>query len=192
MRLIASCLSLACLAVLSGAALAADVEVGGKAPDFKATGTDGKAYSLAKMGDAKAVVVCFTCNHCPVAVAYEDRFINFTKKYAKQGVKFVAINVNPEDLEAMKTRVEEKGFNFPYLKDASGDSAKAFGAQVTPHMFLLDKNRKLAYAGAFDDNMDATQVSANYLVDAVDAVLAGKTPKTTRTRPVGCRIRISP
>jgi peroxiredoxin len=169
---------------------AAELEVGAKAPDFKGLpGTDGKEYSLGEMKDAKAVVVCFTCNQCPVAVAYEDRFVEFTKKYEGKGVKFVAINANKasEDLAAMKTRAEEKGFNFPYVYDKSGASATEYGARVTPHLFVIDGNGKIAYVGAFDDKQN--NPSKHYVADAVDAVLAGKTPEVTKTKAVGCGIR---
>src|SRR5262245_6623221 len=102
------------LIALAAPAFAAELEIGAKAPSFSALpGVDGKDCSLDGMKDAKVVVVCFTCNNCPVAVAYEDRFVAFQKKYGEKGVKFVAINANKnsEDLAVMKTRAEEKGFN---------------------------------------------------------------------------------
>lgn len=179
------------LTLVASTVFAAGVEVGQKAPDFKAVGVDGKEYTLGSFKDAKAVVVCFTCNHCPVAVAYEDRFIDFAKAYAEKGVKFIAINVNPESMDEMKARAEEKGFNFPYAQDEAGSSAKAYGAQVTPHIFLLDKDGKVAYVGAYDDSPnDASEAKESYLRNAVDAVIAGKTPEVTKTRAVGCGIRI--
>jgi peroxiredoxin len=171
-------------------AFAAELEVGAKAPDFKSLpGTDGKSYSLADMKDAKVVVVCFTCNQCPVAVAYEDRFVEFNKKYAGKGVKFIAINANKssEDLAAMKTRAEEKGFNFPYVFDKSGESATKYGATVTPHIFVLDQNRSVAYVGAFDDKQN--NPTKSYLTDAVDALLAGKKVEVANTKAFGCGIR---
>jgi peroxiredoxin len=140
-------LAIAVMATLAASVALADVKVGDKAPEFKDIPTvEGKKLALTDAKDAKAVVVCFTCNNCPVAVAYEDRFVAFTKKYADKGVKFIAINVNSgEDMEKMKQRAEEKGFNYPYAYDANGDSAKAYGAKVTPHIFVLDKDRKVAY-----------------------------------------------
>ena len=72
---------------------AAPPKVGDKAPNFKAVGVDGKTVTLANAKGAEVVVVCFTCNRCPVAVDYEDRFIAFVKKYSKKGVKFIALNV---------------------------------------------------------------------------------------------------
>src|SRR5438874_5897148 len=160
---------------LCAPAWSAELEIGAHAPAFKALpGVDGKSYSLADMKDAKVVVVCFTCNICPVAVGYEDRFVEFSKKYAGKGVKFVAINANrkTEDLAVMKTRAEEKGFNFPYVFDKSGELATEYGARVTPHVFVLDQNRNVAYVGAFDDDQD--KPSKSYVKDAVDALIAGK------------------
>jgi peroxiredoxin len=170
------------------ASVFAAVKNGEAAPDFKAKGVDGKDYSLTNSKDAKVTVLCFTCNVCPVAVAYEDRFIEFAKKYHDKGVNFVAINVNStEDISAMKQRAEEKGFNFPYAYDESGDSARAYGARVTPHLFVLDSKGKVQYQGAFDDNQG--KPTKHYVADAVEAVLAGKTPAVTETRAVGCGIK---
>src|SRR5437867_5574622 len=163
------------LVLLCAPAYSAELEIGAKAPEFKnLPGVDGKSYSLGDMKDSKVVVVCFTCNNCPVAVAYEDRFVEFSKKYAGKGVKFVAINANrrTEDVAAMKTRAEEKGFNFPYVFDKSGKLATEYGARVTPHIFVLDQNRNVAYVGAFDDDQD--KPSKGYVKDAVDALLSGK------------------
>jgi len=178
------------LALLCAPAYSAELEIGAKAPEFKnLPGVDGKSYSLGDMKDAKAVVVCFTCNICPVAVAYEDRFVEFTKKYADKGVKFVAINANrkTEDISAMKTRAEEKGFNFPYTFDASGKLATEYGARVTPTLYVLDNNRNLVYVGSFDDKQ--TGPTKNYVEDAVKAVLAGKKVEFTNSKAFGCGVQ---
>jgi peroxiredoxin len=184
-RMLSAALALT-LVFVAGTAFA-QTKPGDKAPEFKATGVDGKEYVLPK--DAKATVVCFTCNQCPVSVAYEDRFIEFTKKYKEKGVQFIAINVNyTEDLTAMKERSEEKGFNFPYAFDATGDSARAYGATRTPHLFVVDSNGKIAYVGAFDDSM--TKPVKGYVANAVDAVLKGEAPKEASTNAVGCGIKL--
>jgi peroxiredoxin len=178
------------LLALCAPAYAAELEIGTKAPDFKGlAGVDGKDYNLADLKDAKVVVVCFTCNICPVAVGYEDRFVEFNKKYASKGVKFIAINANKktEDLAFMKIRSEEKGFNFPYVFDKSGQLADQYGARVTPHLFVLDQNRSVAYVGAFDNSQNGP--TKHYVVDAVDALLAGKKVETTNTKALGCTIQ---
>jgi hypothetical protein len=94
----------------------------------------------------------------------------------------------------MKERAKKKEFNFPYLHDDSQDSARAYGAEKTPSVFLLgtadkDGARKIAYMGAVDNHDEETKATKRYLRDAIDAVLAGKTPATTETKPLGCGIR---
>jgi peroxiredoxin len=176
------------LVALCAPSYSAELEIGAKAPEFKALpNVDGKEYTLSEMKD-KVIVVCFTCNNCPVAVAYEDRFVEFQKQYANKGVKFIAINANrrTEDLDKMKTRAEEKGFNFPYVFDKTGKLATEYGARVTPHIFVLDQDRKVAYVGSFDDSQQ--KPTANYVADAVDALLTGKKVETTKTKAFGCGI----
>lgn len=167
--------------------------VGDEAPAWKdLEGTDGKHHSLGEYAAAKAVVVVFTCNRCPVAVAYEDRIVAIASDYQDKGVDVVAINVNnteADKLPAMKQRAEEKGFNFDYLYDPSQEIGRSYGAAVTPHVFLLDGDRHVAYIGAIDDNMDSSKASQHFLRDAIDAVLAGSKPQTDSTKPVGCGIR---
>lgn len=163
------------------------------APDFQGIiGVDDKEHTLADYKQAKLVVVVFTCNHCPVAVAYEDRLIALQKQYKDKGVQLVAVNVNnlPADrLEEMKIRTKEKGFNFPYLYDATQKMGHDYGAKVTPHVFLLDQDRKIAYMGAVDDNMKADKVEKHYLRDALEALLAGKKPPVESTKAFGCSIK---
>ena len=151
-----------------------------------------RKHSLAELEDAKAIVVVFTCNHCPVAKAYEDRLVALYNDYKDKGVEVVAINVNngeSDRLPAMKTRAEEKGFEFAYLYDPSQAIGRAFGATVTPHAFVLDGERHVVYMGAIDDDMKAEKASTHYVRDAVDAVLAGEAPATAETKPAGCGIQ---
>ena len=186
-------LALAGLVLSAPSGYAAVPKIGDKAPDWSGIiGVDGKEHKLADYKKVKAVVVVFTCNHCPVAVAYEDRLIALQKDYKKKGVQLVAVNVNniPADrLEPMKVRAREKKFNFPYLYDSSQKSGKDYGAVKTPHVFLLDKDRKLAYVGAIDDSMRPDKVKTHYLRDALDAVLAGKPVEKPETNAVGCGIK---
>ena len=99
------------------------MEVGTPAPPFALPATDGKTYSLATFADAPALVVVFTCNHCPYSKAVEDRLVALQRDYAPRGVRLVAINPNddvayPDDsFTAMVERAKQKGFNFPYLRD---------------------------------------------------------------------------
>ena len=166
------------------------LEIGDAAPNFTVVDTEGEELTLQNAGkDADVVVVCFTCNRCPIAIAYEDRFIDFNKSFANKGIVFVALNCNnkSENLEVMKQRAEEKGFNFTYAFDESGHAAKKYDAHVTPEMFVIHKGN-VVYHGAFDD--DLSDPRKHYVKDAVDAILAGNKPAVAETTPFGCGIRL--
>ena len=175
-------------------------DIGDVATDFKLKNIDGNMVSLADFDDAKGFIVIFTCNTCPYAVRYEDRIIALNKKYAVKGYPVIAIMPNntvvmPGDrMEAMKARAVSKGFTFPYLLDEGQKIYPQYGATKTPHVYVLEKTKKgniVKYIGAIDDNYkDATLVNTKYVENAVDALLEGKEIKDTKTRAIGCTIKI--
>lgn len=171
------------------------LSVGDAAPEWKGlAGTDGQKHSLADLAGNDAIVVCFTCNTCPYSVDYEGRLIVLAKKFAADGGKcaLVAINANnvkDDQLPAMQQRAKDKGFNFPYLRDETQETAKAYGATFTPEFIVLNKERKVVYLGAMDDSPDGKNVTKRYVEDAVAAALAGKAPETAETPAVGCAVR---
>jgi peroxiredoxin len=172
---------------------AAKLSIGDAAPDWSGIkGTDDKEHGLSEYKDAKLVVLVFTCNTCPVAQAYQDRLVAIQKDYKDKGVQVVAINCNNirgDSLEDMKKRAKEKDFNFPYLHDSSQKSGHDYDATTTPHVFVLDKDRKLVYVGAVDDNMNAAKVKTKYLAEALDALVDGKEPPKAVTQQFGCTIK---
>lgn len=165
------------------------LEVGAEAPAFSVTGADGQAVTLEKATeDSELVVVVFTCNSCPVAKAYEQRLVDFDKKYQTQKVNLIAINSNTktEDLEAVKKKSTDDSLNYVYAFDATGQAAKDFKASVTPEVFVI-QDGKIAYHGAFDDSLKSP--TKHYLANAVDALLADKQPETVSTKAFGCGIK---
>ncbi len=174
--------------------------IGETAADFKLKNIDGKMVSLADFKDAKGFIVIFTCNHCPYAIAYEDRIIALDKKYKPLGYPVIAINPNdpaaqPEDsFDLMKVRAKEKGFSFPYLLDEGQKVYPVYGATKTPHVFLLNKeNGKniVKYIGTIDNNYeDANDADEHYVQDAVDALIAGKSITKANTVAIGCTIKV--
>ena len=168
------------------------LSINDKAPAWKdLPGIDGKTHSLANI-KKKAVVVVFTCNSCPYAVDYEDRLLALYEKNKKLDVQIIAINVNkvPEDLpDKMKARAKKKGFQFPYLYDETQKIARDYGATYTPEFFVLNKDRKIVYMGAMDDNTDAKKVKHQYVQSAIDSVLTGKPIAKKETVAIGCRVR---
>ena len=174
-------------------------KIGDFATDFKLKGVDGNTVSLADF-DAKGYIVIFTSNHCPFAVAYEDRIIAIDKKYKSKGFPVIAINPNdpeiqPKDnFEAMKVRAKEKGFTFPYLLDEGQKVYPSYGATKTPHVFLLKKTPKgnqVMYIGAIDDNHeDESEVKEKYLENAIEAIIQNKKPSPDFTKAIGCTIKV--
>jgi peroxiredoxin len=174
---------------------ATGVPLGEVAPSFELPDTEGARHSLEGAGDAGATVVVFTCNHCPYALAWHDRTLAVARDYADRGVRFLAINSNdaqryPADsYEAMRERVRAQPWPLPYLHDESQEVARAFGAKVTPDVFVLDSQRRLRYRGAPDGDYSDPSQNAAWLREAIEAVLAGREPSPAETKPVGCSVK---
>jgi peroxiredoxin len=142
------------------------------ATDFELPATDGSRHSLSG-ADAAATVVYWTCNHCPYALAWEDRM------HA----------VSRDSPAAMAERAAAEDWPHPFLYDESQDVARAWGAERTPHVFVLDADLELRYEGAPDGDYDDESRDAEWLRGALDAVLAGERPPQAKTDPVGCTIK---
>lgn len=171
------------------------LNIGDAAPAWsKLPGTDGKDHSLTDYKDKDIVVLVFTCVSCPTAVDYEDRINELAKRHGgdKGKVAVVAVCVNrvKEDLlPALTERAKKREFAFDYLYDESQKIAKDYGAIFTPEFYVLNKDRKIAYMGAMDDQVDANKVTKKYLDDAIAATLKGESPTIKETIAKGCRVR---
>jgi peroxiredoxin len=180
--------------------------IGSPAPAFSLPGVDGKTYTLDSFADSPVLVVLFTCNHCPTAQAYEERFKKLHTDYSGRGVAVVAISPNDplavrldelgytdlsDSFEDMKVRARDHAFPFPYLYDGETQAtSRAFGVLATPHVFVFDRDRKLRYQGRFDDQ-EVKPVTKRDALDAVDALLAGKPVPVETTRVFGCSTKWS-
>jgi thiol-disulfide isomerase/thioredoxin len=146
-------------------------------------------------GDGKLSVIIFTCNQCPYAKAFEPRIIEVAKQYQPKGVVFYAIDPNDdarysvESLPEMKARAMEKGYPFPYLKDGNSAIARAYGARVTPHVYLIDGKGTLRYRGYVDDSAKPEERKTTGLTNALDDLLAGRQVANNATRAFGCTIK---
>jgi peroxiredoxin len=171
------------------------IALGAPAPAFSLPTAAGGTADLAALADREAVVVVFSCNHCPYVRAWEDRLNDVARDYAPRGVAVVAVNANdatthPGDaFPEMVARAREMGFVFDYAHDESQQVARAYGAERTPEVFLLDRDRRVAYHGAIDDSVEPGGVRTRYLRDALDAVLAGQAPPVADTPAVGCTVK---
>ena len=169
--------------------------IGDVATDFNLKNVDGSMVSLAGIENAKGYIVTFTCNECPFSKLYEDRLIALNNKYAPKGYPVIAINPNSPENEkegyaAMQTRSEDKGFTFPYLVDEGQKIYPQYGAVRTPHVFLLDAERKVQYIGTIDDNAKSPEdVNVKFVENAIEALEKGEKPETTLTKAIGCPIK---
>ena len=172
------------------------LQIGERAPYFSLKGTDSKIYSLADFQGANALVVLFTCNHCPYAQAYESRIVELAQQGRERGVKFVGICSNDpvgypqDDFASMVDKSKQLGYPFPYLCDETQITARAYDAQCTPEAYLFDSQFKLQYHGRIDDNyQNPALVEQHELADAINSVLAGKSPNPQLTPAIGCSIK---
>jgi thiol-disulfide isomerase/thioredoxin len=173
-----------------------EIELGSPCPAFTLPAASGGVVGRDDFADVPVFGVFFSCNHCPYAKAIEGRLIELEKDYRDLGFRFVVISVNdatshPEDsFDNMKKRAAERGYAFPYLYNEDQTLARALGAVCTPDLYVFDRDRRLAYHGRLDDSpMDPSKVKRRELRDAVDALLAGKTPATTQNPSIGCSIK---
>jgi peroxiredoxin len=170
--------------------------LGDKAPDFELPATNGKTYRLSDFDDAPVLVVFFTCNHCPYVIGSDEVTRATVEKFTAEGVRFVGINSNsPNTYEEdsfphMVERMEKLQFPWLYLYDATQSVARAYGALRTPHFYVFDGERKLVYTGAGVDNpRDTSQMTVNYLDEALAEVVAGKPVSRPQTNPIGCNVK---
>lgn len=168
--------------------------------DFTLPAVDGSMVSLKDFSHSKAIIVVFTCNHCPYAVAYEERLKKLHNTYMPKGVPLIAISSNdarryPQDsFERMKFRARNKNFEFPYLYDESQEVAKAFGAKRTPEVYILqaqnDQLWQILYSGAIDDNYKNEQfVQKSYVFESLNELLMQGHLNPWHTQSIGCSIK---
>ena len=165
------------------------------APDFgNLLGVDGERYSLSSFQDKRLLILLFISNGCPTVKACQDRMIEIQKDYGAKSVQLLALNSNnpylsPADTYAeMVLRVQEKGFNFPYVKDEERTVARYYGAVCTPHAFLLDDERRLRYKGRIDDSRNPDRVTISDLRNAIEDLLSNRSVGVPETTPFGCSI----
>ncbi|MGA2834670.1 MAG: redoxin domain-containing protein [Terracidiphilus sp.] len=176
--------------------------LGSPAPDFALPGVDGKIHKLSDYAKSPALVVVFTCDHCPIAQMYEQRIEQLYEEYGKRGAAVVAIQGNDpkaltideldssdisDTLDEMKIRVQYKHLHYPYLYDGATQAVtRKYGPQATPHVFIFDKDRRLRYEGRMDNSYRIEMVKTQDARNAIDALLTNKEVAVTHTPVFGC------
>ena len=194
-------LAAAALALPFAATEAATPEIGKTAPDFEATDISGNPFKLSDhKGDI--VVIEWTNHECPFVVKHYDsgNMQKLQKETTEKGVKWVSINSsapgrqgNVTAEEAQKVIKEQEAAPTVAILDPSGEIGKLYDAKTTPHMFVVDKEGVLAYAGAIDSDSSPRQKgiegAENYVTAAVDELIAGKEVSKSQTQPYGCSVK---
>lgn len=167
--------------------------------NFSLPNIDLRHVSLNDYPEARGFIIVFTCNHCPYAIAYEERLKDLDQEFRPQGYPLIAINSNdptkyPQDsFENMQVRAQSKGFQFPYLFDESQEIASTYGAQRTPHVFILrktDEGLTKVYEGAIDDNYQSPHlVQQAYVADYLRRLIQTGDSPFMQTRAIGCTIK---
>lgn len=172
------------------------LKIGEQAPNFYLPATDGGMYGLNDFNTHDALVIFFTCNHCPYVKNSDEVIRKTAEKYLLKNVAFIAINSNsentyPEDsFEHMVERMESNKFPWVYLYDKSQDVARAYGAMRTPHFYIFNKNRNLIYTGrGLDSPRDISKMKINNLEIALEEYLSGRPISIPLTNPIGCNVK---
>ena len=172
--------------------------LGMKASSFRLPDVvSGRSVSLDDFKSAPALLVMFTCNHCPYVKHVREQLAQLARDYQACGVAVVGISSNdvaqfPDDgPESMKQEVRTVGYTFPYLYDEDQEVAKQYRAACTPDFFVFDKDRRLVYRGQMDDSRPSSgrPVTGKDLRAALDAVLAGHQVSADQKPSMGCNIK---
>jgi peroxiredoxin len=183
-------LATALLITCSSGAQLKPLPLGAAAPGFNLKDQNGQDHALASY-KGKIVVLDFCSIECPYSRGVDPNFQELATAYAPKGVVFLGIDshktVTPEQIKKYAT---ENKLDHPILKDLGNTYADAIGAARTPEFFILDKDHKLVYHGAFDDRKVPEQKGAAcYVKDALEDTLAGRPVKTPQVDAWGCSIK---
>ena len=174
------------------------LEIGQDAPllDYKMKNISGEDVTLNQIKEENGLLVIFSCNTCPFVLKWEDRYPILASQCRTGKIGMIAVNSNEakrdgdDSMEKMKAHATEKGYDFFYTVDVKSKLAYAFGAKHTPEIFLFDKDLKLTYTGAIDDNLKkAADVKNHYLEDAIKNQINGKPINPNKTKAIGCSIK---
>jgi thiol-disulfide isomerase/thioredoxin len=163
--------------------------IGQPAPNFELKDLSGKLHAL-KSYRGKPTVVTFISARCPISKMYQDRIRAVADDYAKQGVAFLAINANADELIAeVRAHAVENKLNFTILKDDGNIVADAYAAERTPTVYVVDGEGVLRYQGRIDNSQNVRLVKRNDLREALNELLAGKAVSVAETKAMGCVIK---
>jgi glutathione peroxidase-family protein len=198
MKKIAFAASIAFVAMLALRPLDGSLPIGSVLPkaDVKMKDISGAEVSFKDVQKKNGLLVMFSCNTCPVVKKYQSRTLEVAKYATSNDIGVILLNSNEatrndgDSYADMKEYAAKQGYYFNYVIDKNSAMADVFGANRTPEIFLFNKDGKLAYHGAIDDNANGPQeVTRKHAIVAIEEMLAGKSISMKETRSVGCGIK---
>src|SRR5262245_24274144 len=163
--------------------------IGKTVPDFTLKDLNGQSYSL-KNFRGRITVVAFISTQCPISNGYNERMRSIAEDYNKEKVAFLGINSNFNESPAeIKAHAGKNNLTFPILKDEGNKVADTFGALRTPEIVVIDTEGALRYHGRIDNSRDLRRVNRQDLREALNELLAGKTPTLSEGKAFGCPIK---
>jgi thiol-disulfide isomerase/thioredoxin len=191
----AGCLVAYFIGFIAGSAIAAEpsVPIGSKIDDLRFKDIRYLSRSLTDLGEKKVYVFVFVDSTCPLVPKYMPALERLDRQYRDQGVQFIAVNSGSNDtIAVMANQAVEFGVAFPFVKDADCKVADALGVTRTPEVAVLDDKRTLRFRGRIDDQYrpggQRKEPTRHDLVQAIDAILAGKAVERSATPVDGCII----
>ena len=174
--------------------------IGNYAPDFEIPGIDQEVYHLGSyLKNYKAIAVVFMANNSSHVDLYIERLKQIQTDFANQDFTIIAIDSNhrtepiAESMAIMKEYAQNKGLNFPYLRDSTQDVAKSFKAKIVPMVYLIDSDSVIRYQGSIDDCSESMeQVNHHYLRESISHVLSGNKASVNCVEPTGDKIEWRP
>lgn len=181
-----------CLLAAPSVATEKSFPLGGQVDDFALKDFRGKTHRLSDI-DEPLIVIAFLGTECPLVKLYAPRLAALHERFASQGVAFVAINANAQDsITEIAAYARTHQIPFPILKDLGNRVADQMGAERTPQVFVLDRERTIRYCERIDDQYGVGYVrekpERHDLAEALEQLLAGKPVATPTTVAPGCRI----
>jgi peroxiredoxin len=177
------------------AAASSTAKIGEAAPAFTLHDINGKTHNLADYA-GKTVVLEWINPDCPFVQRHYNLDTMTTLASKNKDVVWLAIATGATaDVENLKTFAQKEGISYPILLDPDGSTGHAYGAKTTPHMFIIDKDAKLVYAGGIDDqpigepNAAAKDGTVNYVDQALSEIAAGKPVSKAETKSYGCGVK---
>ncbi len=172
---------------------ASDFTIGSKIENFKLLNLDNQEKTFDELKGEKGTIVVFLSAQCPVVKQYDERLNKIVAEYQSKGINFIGLNSNVTEYSAdkfdwMKAHHVEN-YKFPVLIDKDNLIADKWGASATPEIYFFDKDGKLTYHGAIDNDQSGKNIKKFYLSDALNQYLGGESVQVTRIKAIGCTIK---